>query len=1033
MPSNATETIDARILRLIGLEDTFDLDYDTYLTLLKEAMVKGRMPKTTIPSEEVELLTNEWKRVKSKKDKGRFKVKKKKITATALKIGSIKGKTTGVKASKLLPAANGSDLETRVFNNERKITHLIKIVKLRKGNVDKQILDSVTSIADTLKQKKKLSDKEGEFDRKAEEEEKRKAAQGKLKERFKKVAQVAQKVIAPVQSILDKIINYFVMIFAGRVFVKLFEWFTNPDNKSKVDSIVRFLGDHWPKLLSLFLVFGTGLGRFIVRLAASLTAGAVKLLAAAAQLAASAGMKSGGKILGMRPGRWKSMSKFGNSRGGQLLSLALTVGGTALATHQMSKGIEGVGNQEPEQGFSGGGKVGRLPGFSGGGKVGGLGDIFGKLTKGGGMMGALRGAALNAALGPLGMILGSALNVKDAQDDGDSDKPEGYVSGEKGVDKVPARLTEGEFVMSTGAVEKYGLDTLESMNAAGGGTNIPKIMGSTTYAYGGGEVSKTSHSSKPVDSGSKTRERTNAVSTQLSKSKRDKSEKSSRSAGGFTAHRTIPNDPSCSWAAGIPLTRVRSKSGKTAEVALALATRFQGFIDDLEATGYKIKIMGGFRKDGPPPGNVDGKGPRFAHPYGAAIDINFPDNPAFTGKAENKWGDFPSNSGDLAAKYGLGWGGHFDDAMHFSAMRSEYGTGIGGQEIRGDVLRAATGEEAIDRSLESVDSPNGFTPSSSTNASTSSSASLSGGGNVVQTPTSKKTTDKPSKPGDGPVEGEIKRFTNKRGRVTWKKWKIDKDGKGSWWTQTGPHAEQAKKKYQEDNLSPELKAKIASQANLDKLSNEGKGKILGYISGANKEGELNETGGERSAVRSKGTRFDAEEAARSESIKKRGGWWGQLKRALTVDGGYMDNKGNWRDIKAEDKAATARVKQKGAESISKYYSSSDGEYYDNYNEAVKARDKRLAKLARDQKAAKTKIPPPPPTNARDEILAATAKVQAETNKSNDEVAELVQASTTSSSQPDTPSVPDPASQVATTGGAAKRSTVGMGGWFGGVT
>ena len=34
-----------------------------------------------------------------------LKVKKKKITATALKIGSIKGKITGVKASKLLPAA----------------------------------------------------------------------------------------------------------------------------------------------------------------------------------------------------------------------------------------------------------------------------------------------------------------------------------------------------------------------------------------------------------------------------------------------------------------------------------------------------------------------------------------------------------------------------------------------------------------------------------------------------------------------------------------------------------------------------------------------------------------------------------------------------------------------------------------------------------------------------------------------------------------------------------------------------------------
>ena len=44
-------------------------------------------------------------------------------------------------------------------------------------------------------------------------------------------------------------------------------------------------------------------------------------------------------------------------------------------------------------------------------------------------------------------------------------------------------------------------------------------------------------------------------------------------------------------------------------------------MDDLEATGYNIKEMGGFKPDGPPPGNVDGKGPRYAHPYGAAIDI----------------------------------------------------------------------------------------------------------------------------------------------------------------------------------------------------------------------------------------------------------------------------------------------------------------------------------------------------------------------------------------------------------------------------
>jgi len=36
-------------------------------------------------------------------------------------------------------------------------------------------------------------------------------------------------------------------------------------------------------------------------------------------------------------------------------------------------------------------------------------------------------------------------------------------------------LTPGEFVMSKGAVEQYGVDTMESMNAAAGGTNRPTL------------------------------------------------------------------------------------------------------------------------------------------------------------------------------------------------------------------------------------------------------------------------------------------------------------------------------------------------------------------------------------------------------------------------------------------------------------------------------------------------------------------------------------------------------------------------------
>ena len=65
-------------------------------------------------------------------------------------------------------------------------------------------------------------------------------------------------------------------------------------------------------------------------------------------------------------------------------------------------------------------------------------------------------------------------------------KEGGFVSGPAGEDKVPARLTAGEFVMSKGAVQKYGTDTLAGMNAAAGGTNRPSFSaGRGGYSQGG--------------------------------------------------------------------------------------------------------------------------------------------------------------------------------------------------------------------------------------------------------------------------------------------------------------------------------------------------------------------------------------------------------------------------------------------------------------------------------------------------------------------------------------------------------------------
>ena len=52
----------------------------------------------------------------------------------------------------------------------------------------------------------------------------------------------------------------------------------------------------------------------------------------------------------------------------------------------------------------------------------------------------------------------------------------GEVKGSGDKDTVPAMLTPGEFVMSKGAVEQYGIDTMEGMNAAAGGTNMPTMQ-----------------------------------------------------------------------------------------------------------------------------------------------------------------------------------------------------------------------------------------------------------------------------------------------------------------------------------------------------------------------------------------------------------------------------------------------------------------------------------------------------------------------------------------------------------------------------
>jgi hypothetical protein len=428
--SNSKETIDERVLRLLGLEDVFDLDYDTYLILLKEAMVKGRMTKKTIPTEEIMLLTDEYKRVRSKKDSGRFEVKKKKISAGSFSVGSVKGKLTGAKATKALPPA--------------KVLGQSPLSKSLEDNIS-AITSAVISISETLKAQKKMSDSSSSYDRRKAEQDKRALAESNLEKRFGGLKKAAEKIIAPVKSLLDRLLNFLTTIILGRVLYKFIDWLADPKNASKVKSVIRFLGDWWPALLGAYVLFGTTfgkfirgtvgmLGRFIFQIGRVAIPQLLKFIKSPLGIGAAL-FTAGATIPALFPGTVNEQERKTEKAPGTTEDKIKALQQQKANLNFFDK-LQGKGSEIDEQiSFLKTGKT-KSYGFSGGGAV------------------------------------------------------NGYVSGEKGVDKVPAMLSDGEFVMSRGAVQQYGVDALEAMNAAAGGTNRPKVVSGVPHAYGGGLIGK---------------------------------------------------------------------------------------------------------------------------------------------------------------------------------------------------------------------------------------------------------------------------------------------------------------------------------------------------------------------------------------------------------------------------------------------------------------------------------------------------------------------------------------------------------------
>lgn len=121
-------------------------------------------------------------------------------------------------------------------------------------------------------------------------------------------------------------------------------------------------------------------------------------------------------------------------------------------------------------------------------------------------------------------------------------------------------------------------------------------------------------------------------------------------------------------------TTITTQSGAKFTVNSAYAPYFKGFLADLEATGYKINPGDSYSYA---TRNVAGVNYPSYHSSGAAIDINAKSNGVSYGAAGAGTHNLPANVGDLAKKWGLGWGNNWTggklDPMHFSIAAHEGG------------------------------------------------------------------------------------------------------------------------------------------------------------------------------------------------------------------------------------------------------------------------------------------------------------------------------------------------------------------------
>lgn len=326
-------------------------------------------------------------------------------------------------------------------------TSRVKPADLKRSSDDNQeTLEKIDSIlqeiwknlSDEEKQKKKFEkEKKARLDK-----EQKFAKESSLEKTSKGIVKGLEKTFKPVTDLFSKIANALKLFLVGWVGNRLFEWIQNPKNTETFNAVVDFLSRNAGKLLLLFVALNNPLVKVVRWLGKNMIRFLVRMIADL--------VKGKGLLKGLRGG--SAVRALTNP----YVAGTAAVIGTGVAINELTGQRKAAPVQAENKAKAQTGKGINLEG------VGGVGDM-GQTT-------------------PYGLLGGTDMMGERNFNGG------GVVRGASGIDKVPANLTSGEFVMSKGAVDTFGADFMSAINAAGGGTNKPTYSNGRMYAAGGGIV-----------------------------------------------------------------------------------------------------------------------------------------------------------------------------------------------------------------------------------------------------------------------------------------------------------------------------------------------------------------------------------------------------------------------------------------------------------------------------------------------------------------------------------------------------------------